>query len=234
MPYPQPPERITIRHLLNELLLLANLEKGLGYTIRQLLLRPRAAVREFLYEDRQRMMKPFPMLVLMVTVATFLSLRLLPLGEPLWQDFKEDGGAGLLSPTVQEGLHLLTVAMQKYFNIIFVLSLPGQAIGSYLLFRKSGYNFAEHLVINTYLFCLQTLLYLLILPLLLWKEAVAGPLLILSMTGYWLYALKRIFQPGWWPLLWKSAGIALVGQGVTNFLLLAAFLVYWVYGSIFQ
>jgi hypothetical protein len=36
-PMPQPtPERITIRHLINDLLLIANLEKGFGYTVKQL------------------------------------------------------------------------------------------------------------------------------------------------------------------------------------------------------
>lgn len=228
------PERITIRHLINDLLLIANLEKGFGYTVKQLLLRPHRAVQEYLEVNRRRMMKPFPMLVLLVTIAAFLSLRLLPLGEPLWQDFKEDGGVNLLPPALQEAFHMLTIAMQKYFNIVFVLSLPGQAVGSFLLFRKSGYIFAEHLVINTYLFCIQTFLYILILPFLTWNEHFAGPVLILSMFGYWLYALKQIFQPGWLTLLWKSAAIALVGQAVTNFLLLVAFFGYWVYQSIFS
>ncbi|MEQ8704406.1 MAG: DUF3667 domain-containing protein [Phaeodactylibacter sp.] len=228
------PERITLRYLINELLLIANLEKGFGYTVKRLLLRPGQAVEEFLEVDRKRMMKPFPMLVLLVTIATFLSLRLLPLGEPLWQDFSEDGGANLLPPFLWEAFHLLTIGMQKYFNLLFVLSLPGQAVGSYLLFRKSRYNFAEHLVINTYLFSIQTLIYTLILPFLIWNDKVAGPILIAGMFGYWLYALRQIFQPGWWPLLWKSAAIALIGQAVTNFLILAAFFGYWVYQSIFS
>lgn len=234
MPQKPAPERITIRYLANELLLIANLEKGFGYTVKVFFLRPRQAVVEFLQENRKRMMKPFPMLVLLLTVATFLSLRLLPLGEPLWQDFKEDGGADLFSPFVQEAIHSLTIAMQKYFNILFVLSLPGQAVGSYLLFRKHGYNFAEHLVINTYLFCIQTLIYILILPFIPWNESIAGPLLIIGMFGYWYYALKCVFQPGWWPLIWKSAAITLIGQAVTNFLILLAFFGYWVYQTVIQ
>lgn len=228
------PERITIRHLINDLLLIANLEKGFGYTVKQLLLRPRKAIREYLEVNRRRMMKPFPMLVLLVTVATFLSLRMLPLGQPLWQNFKEGGAADLLSPLIQESIRLLTIAMQRYFNIFFVLSLPGQAVGSYLLFRKSGYNFAEHLVINTYLFNIQTLLYILIVPLITWNENIAGPMLIIGMFGYWYYALKRVFQPNWWALLWKSAVIMLIGQAVTNFLIFLAFFGYWIYQSIIQ
>jgi hypothetical protein len=234
MPQESTPERITLRYLANELLLIANLEKGFGYTVKQLLLRPRQAVVEFLQEDRKRMMKPLPMLALLVTLATFLSLRVLPLGEPLWQNFKEGGAADLLSPLLQESIRLLTIAMQRYFNIFFVLSLPGQAIGSYLLFRKSGYNFAEHLVINTYLFNIQTLLYILIVPLITWNENIAGPMLIIGMFGYWYYAMNRVFQPHWWALLWKSAVITLIGQAVTNFLILLAFFGYWIYQSIIQ
>ena len=57
-------------------------------------------------------------------------------------------------------------------------------------------------------------------------------MLIIGMFGYWFFALKQIFQPGWWALVWKSTAIALVGQAVTNFLILIAFFGYWVYQSI--
>lgn len=159
-----PLKRITLRHLSGELLKLANLEKGFGYTVRQFVARPGHAAREYLYQDRSRMMKPFPMLALVATIATFLSLRLLLLGAPLWQSLKAEGIGSRLPLAVQEALHLVTIGMQKYFNIAFMLSLPGQSVGTFLLFRKTGYNLVEHLVINTYLFAVQTLIYILFLP----------------------------------------------------------------------
>ena len=227
------PKRITIRYLVDELLLIANLEKGLGYTVKQFLIRPRQATIEYLQLDRKRMMKPFPMLLLFVTIATFLSLRLLPLGESLWESMEEDGAAKLFPPIMQEGLRLITIAMQKYFNIIFMLSLPGQAIGSFILFRKQGYNFAEHLVVNTYLFSVQTLIYTFIIPFLYWNDNMLGLILVLGMYGYWLFALYQIFQPTKWQLIWSSIAIVLIGQAVTNFLIIVALFGYWVYQSIF-
>ena len=43
---PMPLKRITLRHLSGELLKLANLEKGFGYTVRQFVARPGHAARE--------------------------------------------------------------------------------------------------------------------------------------------------------------------------------------------
>lgn len=218
-----PLKRITLRHLSGELLKLANLEKGFGYTVRQFV------AREYLYQDRSRMMKPFLLLALVATVATFIPLRLLPLGAPVWQSLKAEGIGSRLPLAVQEALHLVTIGMQKYFNIAFMLSLPGQSVGTFLLFRKTGYNLAEHLVINTYLFAVQTLIYILALPFITIDSQWPGLLLLVLMYGYWLFALRQIFRPAWWPLLWKSATLALIAQAFTNLIVLLALGIYWIY-----
>jgi len=50
--------RITWKSLAEHILEQLNLERGLGYTIKALLLKPRPALCEYLFEDRRRMVKP--------------------------------------------------------------------------------------------------------------------------------------------------------------------------------
>lgn len=224
--------RIDTRYLGNELLLLANLEKGLGYTLRRWVLRPGQAAQEYLYENRQRMMKPLGLLALSVAIATFLSLRTLPLGDPLWQDVREDLPVGLLSEELVFIIKQLVLGMKQYFNLFFVLSLPGQAIGTFVCFQGSGYNIAEHLVINTYIFCIQTVMYLLTLPFLNAYPGISAVFLSTSLLLYTFYAAWRIFRYSALQTLLRISGAYLLAQVVSNFLITVLITLSWMYLSL--
>jgi hypothetical protein len=43
-------------------------------------------------------------------------------------------------------------AVLSYMSLFYLSFMPLMSIGSFLVFRKKGYNFAEHLVGNSYLF----------------------------------------------------------------------------------
>lgn len=77
-PPPDPAiERLTLRGMGERLLEQVHLDRGLGYAIKLLVLRPRRAIEEYLFEDRRRMIRPFTLLLLSVGVATFLYLEFL-------------------------------------------------------------------------------------------------------------------------------------------------------------
>ncbi len=223
------PDRINMRYLFNELLLLANLEKGLGYTIKQWLIYPGRAAQEFLYENRHRMMKPFPLLALTVAAATFVSLQVLPLGESLWEEVRKDLPAGLLSEEMTIVLRDLLIGMKKYFNLFYTLSLPGQALASYIVFQKRDYNLAEHLVINTYIFCVQTFLYLITLPLIAGNELWAGGIFLIAMFTFWIFAVWRIFGYPFRATLWRFAALFLLMQIINQFILSLGIGLYYAY-----
>ncbi|HKK78941.1 MAG TPA: DUF3667 domain-containing protein [Phaeodactylibacter sp.] len=227
-----PPQRISMKYLANELMLALNLEKGLGYTLWQWLVHPKRATQEFLYEDRRRMIKPIGLLALVLAVATYVSLKVLPLGEPLWEDVKQDLPTEMLTEEMLQILQFLIIGMKKYFNLFFALSLPGQAIATYLLYQQSGYNLAEQLVINTYIFCVQTVLYVLIIPFLGLTENVVGVLFLLSWLAYWFYALWRIFGKSVGQTLLRLLGIFLLMQVISQFILSIGMLLYGLWLSL--
>lgn len=225
------PDRITLRRIAEELLEIINLERGLGYTIRELAVRPGQAIRVYLFEDRKRMVKPFAFLVLTVTIATFLSLRFLPLGEELWPAIEADLKVAKTSEQIITLLKWFFTISRQYFNLVFVSSLPGLAIATYLLFREKGYNLAEHLVINTYIFSFQTLLYTAVVPFIVQREWV-GILLSLLMVSYILFAFTRVFQQPFWRVVGKSILAYMISQAITSFLLLLIGLFAWIWLSL--
>ncbi|MCB0568444.1 MAG: DUF3667 domain-containing protein [Phaeodactylibacter sp.] len=224
------PERITMRRIAEEILAVINLERGLGYTVRELALRPGSCIRTYLLEDRHRMVKPFALLALIVTVATFMSLRFLPLGDGLWPAVEADLREAHISGNGLILAKWFFNGTQKYFNIVFVSSLPGLALGTFLLFQEKGYNLAEHLVINTYIFSFQTLIYIMALPLMTmqWAAILAS----LAMAGYTLYAFVRVFEQRFWKVLGKGIIAYMISQALTSILLLLAGLCAWIWLSL--
>src|SRR3712207_3102709 len=50
-----------------------------------------------------------------------------------------------------------------WLNLIMALGVPFQAVFTRLLFRRVGYNFAEHLIFNTYVYAQVCLVFLAVL-----------------------------------------------------------------------
>ena len=69
---PSSPPRITLRSIFDQLMLHLNLEKGMLYTLWVLLVRPGKAVRNFLLEDRRKLVKPLGFVFLLVGLSTYL------------------------------------------------------------------------------------------------------------------------------------------------------------------
>ena len=222
------PERITIRTILNELLLMANLEKGIGYTIKALALFPGRAIREYLFENRDRMTKPFSFLVLTVAVATFVTTQLLIGDEGLWQEVKKDLEGLGLSAEAAVLLKWFSTVMNKYMNLFFISSLPFLALGTYLFFGEKRYNFAEHLVINSYIYSYQTVLFIIFAPFVQMANWV-GFLFVSALTAYTFFAYIRTFEQRFWPGVWKSIGVYFLSQTVSSFVIAIIVAIAWLW-----
>jgi hypothetical protein len=57
-------KRIDRKYIVDEISILVNLNKGFLYTIKELFIRPGDAVREFIHEDRKRLIKPILFLII--------------------------------------------------------------------------------------------------------------------------------------------------------------------------
>lgn len=142
-------ERITLRYILRSFLeALTNVERGFWYTMRELAVRPGVVAREYVEGKRQRYYHPVRFLLILVTVATLVTLSL-----------------GIYDMQQSEILHLQNDALglnpdeastarqqkvqeevKKYLNLVAMATLPFISLVGFRLFRKRAYNYAEHLV----------------------------------------------------------------------------------------
>jgi hypothetical protein len=205
------PSRITMRSIFNILLEQFHLEKGIGYTIKRWVLSPRQAAEEYLLEDRKRMIKPFRFVLLTVAIATFLSFQFMPIGEDLVAEMKADPNWAQIPDFLKPFIEQSSIITKKYFNLLFLSSIPFVSLASYWIFKEIQYNYAEHLVINSYLFSIQTIVYIFTIPFMT-DHAWIAVSQALIIAGYTLYAYIKIFKQPFFAGLGKSILVWLLSQ----------------------
>jgi len=205
------PQRITMQTISKYFLAVFNLERGLLYTMKQLTIRPGQAISEFLFtEKRNKHIKPFNFLILAATVSTFITLKLMA------QDINITGFDVGVSKNdslfLQKFISNLNYSIGKYFNLILMLKIPFLAIGTYFLFKKNKFNFAEHLVINTYIYGYITVYVIFIsFSVLLFSEQVGGIISVLTLI-YPIYVYIKLFEENIGMSIIKSIGAYMIGS----------------------
>ncbi|HEX8329713.1 MAG TPA: DUF3667 domain-containing protein [Hymenobacter sp.] len=132
--------RFTFAHLLHEVPhSIWHVDRGLPYTIKEMLVRPGHTMRRYLAGQRVELFRPVALLLLLGGIASFLFLAMhLQLAEPA-------------RPAATEHEREAFAANQlvfKYFSWFTVGMLPVLAFLSWALLRRLRYNFVEHLLAN--------------------------------------------------------------------------------------
>lgn len=185
--------RITLHHLVFHDLphSIWHVDKGVLYTLRQMLTRPGLAIREYLAGQRARHFRPISYLLLLVGLSALLmsSLHLdLYRGRP-----------------ASEVPELLRVVMERYTHFNFkypafahLILLPLNSLVAWLLLRRTGYNYAEVLTGGAFVAGTLALLGLaFVLPVILAGE-LGGPLAQIV----WV---PMVFYPLWVNAQWLTA-----------------------------
>jgi hypothetical protein len=201
-----------------------NLERGLLATLRGLTIRPGRTVREYLSGRTRPYTNPVKYLLLFVALSGFATLVL-----GVMERQAEVFGAleGDRPPQLDRYLDLMT----RYFNVALVAGVPFMAVFTRLLFRRAGFNIAEHLIFNTYAYGHQTALFLpFAAGLAIAPEAFAPWMLgyTLVMTAYYVWASERFFLVG------RVRGVLLasvvIALGFAAYSLVVGTFVYWLAG----
>ena len=133
-------------------------DNGIFYTIKQLLKRPGHSIREFINGKRIHHFKPLSLVVVLATFYGLLYHYLIdnPFGaEPINAD-------GNLIQFYQKAIRW-NLDHFAYTALLLVLTTT---MASYWVFKKQGYNLAEHLVLNLYYRGLVLVVALLLFPVL--------------------------------------------------------------------
>jgi hypothetical protein len=168
-------------------------DKGFFYTIKELAVRPGRVVREYVEGKRKKYFNPFSFLLIIIG----LQLIANSVFKPYSQDFGQrptitnSEQQRRYAPYLRRGNNYREF-MNKRTNIVVLISTPFIAFILWLLFKRRGYNYAEHLVamafLNGYLHLIITFIF--------------APLLYLTRNTpsaqpvYYLMMLSHIFYIG--------------------------------------
>ncbi len=132
--------------------------RGFLFTAKELSLRPGKAVQGYLTGHRVDYYSPHKYLFFIGAITSFLTSR--------FHSFSgEYKSAGAFDGSLHAFLGAFFQYADAYATLVNVISIPVFALFSFLLFRRSGYNYAEHLVLNAYITAQQLLLFIGWLPL---------------------------------------------------------------------
>ncbi len=149
---PQKIERINGRYILSELASVLNFQKGFLFTIKELLLRPGENIREFISEDRNRLMKPI-MFILITSLIYTIIVSFFHFEESFF-DGTKDGIEDKMPATLS-----IIKWVQENYGFANILMAVFIGLSMKMFFRKYSYNFFEILILLCFIMGIVMLVY---------------------------------------------------------------------------
>lgn len=125
-------------------------DKGIGYSLKKLFEKPGVVIREYMEGKRVNHFRPISMVIILATVYA-LVYHLLNLNH---RSNLDDSSA-----------HVLDLIFAHYYYFI-VATIPIFALSTFLLFKKTGYNFYEFIIFEAFKCSQRLSIHLIFLPLL--------------------------------------------------------------------
>lgn len=140
--------RINRQYILKEISSVLNFDRGIFYTIRELLLRPGKNIQTFILEDRNRLVKPIIFIIITSLIYT-LAQQFLHFEDGYVNagGFEESGTTNILG-WIQKNY--------GYANILIAIFIAGWIK---IFFRKYEYNFFEILILLCFVMGIGMLIY---------------------------------------------------------------------------
>jgi len=140
---------------------LLHVDKGLFFTIKELFIRPGHSIREFIDGKRVKHFKPLSLIIVLAGIYGFLSHYY---KIDMFSSNIQISGSGDKYYYAKQTIDNITAWVTEHYAVVALLQLPIFALGTYLGFKKFGYNFPEHLVINSFLTAQRLILRLIAFP----------------------------------------------------------------------
>ncbi len=216
------PERFNLKSIFQAILDNFNVNKGFIKTYRLLTTQPGQSIRTFLLGDRKLLTKPFQLLIVSTAIAAFLTINVMPKNE-----FVRGFEAGvsqtgdIMDTPEEEKVKKMEKAKEfnekfmdsfsRYFNLVILLFIPFIGLSTYWFFKKKKYNYAEHVVFNSYILSYQNLIFIFLVPLIFFVSTNFNWIYLLTAYIYYFYACQRFFEMKFWPSFGRAFGALVVG-----------------------
>ena len=176
-----------------------SMDHGAFYTIKNLFYRPGEMVRSYLYQGRLDFTPPIRLL-LVTTTLVLIAFKYSSVNQFTIETLK--GPDASLSSS--EGSAYIMKMLEDYTNVILWLFIPCMALFSWLFNRKSGYNYAENLVLNTYYTVFVNIIFLMFLADKWIDNSILMTIYIILSTFHYMLSLKGMFQVTWIKSFWQT------------------------------
>jgi len=163
------------------------------FTIKELFIRPGNSIRQFLGGKRIKHFKPISLVIILAGAYAFL-FHYYDIN--MFSSNVEISGSGADYAHAKKTVDHIIDWVSEHYALVTFIQLPVLALGTYLGFKKAGYNFVEHLVINSFLTSQRLVLRLLTFPIFYYYNntpALKTASNIIDFIGYILMAWS-LFQ----------------------------------------
>ncbi|MFN2439996.1 MAG: DUF3667 domain-containing protein [Chitinophagaceae bacterium] len=181
-----------------------HLDKGFGYTIKQLVIAPGGMQRKYVEGERSRHQKPFSMFFICITIAALIRYWVY----------------SAVLKYYDSGNPSEAIFFNEYMVIMQVVLLPLNIFITYLFFYKSKYNYAEIGVLLLYTISFFCLIVSCIAPLkFIWRDLdtayIELPIVFIYNTITFINFFKEMPR---WKVILKSTVTLLIGFIIVNYL----------------
>lgn len=144
---------------------LFHFDKGILFSIKELFTRPGLSVKEFIDGQRVKHFKPLSLVILLAGVYGFLTHYF---DINMLSNNFHITGSGEQFNQAKETLEKMSEWISQHYAVLVLFQIPIFGLGTYIAFKKTGYNFIEHLVINSYIAAQKLIIRLIAFPLFYW------------------------------------------------------------------
>ncbi len=199
------PARISWNSISEQVMSVLNIERGIFYTLIELLFRPGKAVRIHLFKDRKRMVNPIRFLVFSTTLATVITFYYINnqgFNDAFQEGFVLNSESDASEETKQQVMNILVPRivelMKQFVNLSYFFLVPTSAILAWFLMRKK-YNVPELAVANCFMWSMLNCITILFTPLMGVDSLapISAGLILLFSIAYPTYFYIRFFNEGW-------------------------------------
>ena len=141
-------KRIDGRYIVHEIQHVLHFERGILFTVRELLIRPGESVRNFLSENRSRLVKPIIFIIITSLIFSLLN-----------HFFHFEDGYVKYNETQQSAMGYIFKWVQDHYGYANIIMGIFIAFWVKLFFRKSNYNFFEILILLCFVMGIGMLIY---------------------------------------------------------------------------
>ncbi len=129
---------------------LIHTNKGFLYSIKKIIQNPGKTAREFIDGNRVNHYKPISLLFILSGISSFLVFKVINMNKIMSLHYANQKINSIFMTDVN-------TILSSYNNFLMLILVPVFALCSWLVLKKWGHNYYEHVVMNAYVLCASTI-----------------------------------------------------------------------------